>query len=463
MIDPNILLQSKPVNIETPLEAQGQVQQVQNLRNLGQIQQGTIAMQPGELTAQSQENQGRAIALHGQQMLNDAMASSVTRDKNGNVVFDKDAIASKLAAGNAGAQIPAVMESLTKIDQANATLQETKARAANYQQELATAQRDYLGTGALAVKDMGYDPHAAVSFVAHALAAKNIDQDTANSVTQKILANPTPQNVQSLVDPLIGQSPKAQEEIRKRAVEANAEARTRVLEDREQDYQDSISGRNQGNWVQSKEPRDGQALYYNTKTGEEKVGGPVDTPEKTRGGLTANAQGVQARANEKEATEAAKTEAAQDAIRDGIGNALRQGDVYYNPKGETLSFDKQIPRLSKDESDDEYKARAAPIIQSLTREMDLRGAAATTQANAATARKNNAILKNGGTPDVSTEQAIAKRGDWGGKAAAPPVEAAPQQAPAQQQVKEGTIIVNPKTKERRKFTQGRWKVISAGA
>jgi hypothetical protein len=72
MIDPNILLQSRPVDIETPLQAQTQAQNLTNLAN-------QAALQRADLTAVNQQNQMRQTQMQDQQTLRQAFL-----DSNGN-------------------------------------------------------------------------------------------------------------------------------------------------------------------------------------------------------------------------------------------------------------------------------------------------------------------------------------------------------------------------------------------
>lgn len=68
MIDPQILFQQQPFKIETPLEAQTQVQNLSNLGNQGQLQQNAIV-------AGGQENQQRQMDLDDQKLFRQAFAS----------------------------------------------------------------------------------------------------------------------------------------------------------------------------------------------------------------------------------------------------------------------------------------------------------------------------------------------------------------------------------------------------
>jgi len=108
MIDPSILLQSRPVDTWTSAT------QAQNLQNMGtqnQLQQqqlaqtkalapGALTLQQGAITGQGQENQQRAIDLKNQADTNAAIQKNIVTDPaSGKVSINHDGVVSTLAQG----------------------------------------------------------------------------------------------------------------------------------------------------------------------------------------------------------------------------------------------------------------------------------------------------------------------------------------------------------------------------
>ncbi len=228
MIDPEILLQSKPAQIEQPLEAQAQIQGVQNLRNLGQLQQGQIAMQPGELQAQSLANQQSQLTMQRTQALNDAYrqaytppsqaggaapgpaTSSVVRDPSGNQLpgapsyngsggasasggastpgIDVGKLTSALAMGPAASQIPEILKGVNEFQKSTADLATANTKAA-------TDQADYAGSVGATIHKAQDDPRLFLVLAQHALDSKAVDPKVVgplmNQVVQALQQDPS--------------------------------------------------------------------------------------------------------------------------------------------------------------------------------------------------------------------------------------------------------------------------------
>jgi hypothetical protein len=400
MIDANILLQSRPVQIQTPLEAQAQVQQVQNLRNLGQLQKGQIAMQPGELELQAkqvaaaeQENQQRQLALDNQRFTNDAIARNIKVDpQTGQASIDHAGVSSTLAAGGHGVAAlnytraaTDVQKGVLEVQQAGETLNQNRVQ--------------HLGSLAGAVLNVPLGPNGDTTARAATYAAARLSAIQHHQINPGDLPDVYTPEMDAKLGALRDQGiTPAQQVTEKNAASlaASSAKRADALEARAEAFQESVSARADREAAQSAE-----TARHNRETerqGQERI-------DKPRTASTAGAR----TANQKEFDSAQKEEQKQDGIRSGIGSALKDGNTYFAPNGQTVSFDKQIPQ-KKDEEDEDYQARRAKLVKSYQNEMRVRLEQATTAANAATARKNNATLANGAVPDVSTAQAIAKRG-----------------------------------------------------
>jgi hypothetical protein len=194
MIDPAYLEAAKPMPIMTPLEADTQAQQFQNLANVGQIQQGQIAAQPGQLQAQTLQNQQTQQQLDQTKALNAAYAGALTPGANGGPpTIDTDKLAAAVAL-HAGAAYAGVMKSITENQEAAAKLGAART-------QLATDQADYAGGIGNTVKQAGYSPQLMITQAQLALNAKAVDP----AVVQPIIARLT----QSLEDDPTGQQAKA--------------------------------------------------------------------------------------------------------------------------------------------------------------------------------------------------------------------------------------------------------------
>jgi hypothetical protein len=203
-----------------------QVAKLSQLRNM-QLQQqlGQQQLQAGAI-----ENQQKQRALDAQTALNDSMRSHVTTGPDGRPVFDIPGISRSLIDSGHGDQVPAITEHLQKIDETAAGITEKQAQAAKANQEVKTAQSDYQGLVGVGIKDMGYQPGAAIAGIAHAVAQKQLDPQSAQDLTAKIQANPTPQFVQSLVDPMIQQSAAAQKLLNERTTAAASTTRANAAQ-----------------------------------------------------------------------------------------------------------------------------------------------------------------------------------------------------------------------------------------
>jgi hypothetical protein len=218
-LDPNIILRQQPV--ADPVQNYAKILQLKNL----QAQQPLIQqqIQAGQQEAQSKglQIQQQQQALNSQKALDDAMKGAITTNPDGTPSFNREAVTNHLTQAGYGHLVPGVIKQLGDSEKSFVDLAKAKNDVAEGQQKIAGLQTDALGSLGLSVKAANYDPQAAVAAVAFALAHKSIDQQTALGITQKIQANPTPDNVKTLVEPLIAASPKAQESLKNQAQAGN--------------------------------------------------------------------------------------------------------------------------------------------------------------------------------------------------------------------------------------------------
>lgn len=208
MIDPSILLQSKPVQVETPLEAQAQVQQVQNLGNVGQLQRAQLAMAPGELQAQQLDNRTKQAAFDAQKVLDGALGAAYKQGPDGSLQLNQDAVTKYFVDNGKAHLIPGVLENFAKMKKDAADAQKTTAEAETANTNLAAS------TGA-GIRDAGYDPNVALGKLAYLAKTGAIPLAQAHQFTAQIsaLVQQNPNNpdavtagIKQLVDPLIASS-----------------------------------------------------------------------------------------------------------------------------------------------------------------------------------------------------------------------------------------------------------------
>ena len=355
MIDPDILLQSKPVSIETPNDAALGAQSLQNLANQGQIQRGTIAQQAASVAATEQENQQRQMAIDNQQATNAAIAQNIKTGADGNPYIDHSGVVTTLTSAGKGVAALDYQKNATAVQQGVTALQEAN-------QKLAQAHAESIASVAAAV-DSAPTPQAKA-----AIYAMGIHSLTAN---HQIQPGEMPANYDPSLDPMIKGWAKMGISAQQQTQDANAasladssarradaaEKRADVAQDRADAAADAESWKPSGT-------RGGKQVYYNSKTGEEKLGGPVDmAPDKASGqngsSLTPDAQAIEDRAKQKAADDARAQMDNVHAQRTAIGGALavQNGSHYIDPR---------THRVAPDPMDDATRANLQQQFQNIT-------------------------------------------------------------------------------------------------
>jgi hypothetical protein len=499
MTDPSISLDYRPPQIEQPAQVFSQYANLRNLMNQGQLQQQ-------QLVGVGQENQMRQEQLDTMRATNQGYSDSLNADGT----IDVGKLTQSLAKQGHGSAIPSIIKAQTEYQKTIADLSETNGKVAAQQADaagmlgLATKKAGYTpafylmnlqgAINAKAVNPQLLQPH--IQAIQQAMLA-----DAHNGTTS---ANDL---VKQYADASINASPKAMAAVaaennslgRKSQGDADLANSQRVQA--ETDFKTAISSlianppKDAAGYqaqVEALKPAVQQRLYqavpaasYDPATSPGVLQRAGQTPaeiaasarltandnERNRhnramesqgqqranqgqqriddktanGGLTPGQASNVAFKNDAQYQAALKDEAGQDALNTALENAIKQGDYYVDNKGQPVPWSRAVPQL-KNEDPDEYKDRLAGVKSGFLADMQTRRQAAIKAANAATVRKNAAIVQNGGTPTVSNEQAAAARGGQ-------PANGPQQQAPPV----EGTIVrslTNPK--QRLILRGGKW-------
>jgi type II secretory pathway pseudopilin PulG len=115
-LDPNIILQSTPT--PTPFQQYGQLLQLRNAQQQGQLQQA-------QLQGANLQNQQQQIQLNAEQTLDKAYQSAFTTGDDGNPSLNQDKLSSYLAQNGAGHLLPQVMKGFTDMKKSAADTSST--------------------------------------------------------------------------------------------------------------------------------------------------------------------------------------------------------------------------------------------------------------------------------------------------------------------------------------------------
>lgn len=209
MIDPNIALGVRPINLEGPMDAYQQAMGLKTMANQQQLQQA-------QLTGAQQENQMRQIQIDQTQKLNNIYRNAFTAPADGSAPqLDVNKLQRDMAQAGLGSRIPEAMQHYTEY-------QKSLTDLASSQNQLAERQADSAGMLGLSIKKAGYDPHLALAGMQDAINAKAVNpqalQPVIGVLQQAFQQDPTGQSarqfVQKFADSAIARSPKAQEAIK---------------------------------------------------------------------------------------------------------------------------------------------------------------------------------------------------------------------------------------------------------
>jgi hypothetical protein len=488
MTDPSISLDYRPPQIDQPAQVFSQYANLRNLMNQGQLQQQQIV-------AAGQENQQRAIELKNEADTNKAVQANIVTDPTtGRISINHDGVVQAL--GQAGNGVAAMQYQKNAV--AFQTGLNTLAESNN---KLQTAHRDNLASVAASILDAPPEARALLYPIAVKSAIANhqvnpgelpaqydpsflpqleqlrrnsgaqskldsaaktaggrVDQgqaDLANaqrlqgeadfkSAVSNVLANP-PKDAASYQAQLKKFSPAVQARLQQVVPGASYDpaASPGVLQRAGQSPAELATSTRLAATADERSRHD-RAMENTASTRADQGQQRIDN-KTANGGLTPGQATNVAFKNDAQYQAALKDEAAQDALNSGLQNAIKQGDYYVDNKGQPVPWSRAVPQLKNEEPED-YQTRLASVKPGFISDMQTRRQAAIKAANAATVRKNAAIVQNGGTPTVSNEQAAAARGGQqanGPQQQAPPVE--------------GTIVrSNTNPKQRLILRGGKW-------
>jgi hypothetical protein len=389
MIDPNIALSYRPTDlgIDTPTQVMTSTQQLSNLQQVGKMEQA-------QTTGLTQENDARALQMKTAAATNAAIAANAKPDANGNVVIDHAGVVKTLSQNGMGLAAQQYQDAQTKRDQDLAKLTgDQLTNAAKQHQMIESALGSVIGLKDPAARQKAWDEQVKFAYD--------------NKLAAKGTLSPTPPDDATL-QTMLWSSMDGQQQIQERLAQQNAasaEKRADAAETKSDAYMDYVTGKNQPKqavftkqYDKDNHPimqgPDGK-LYVDTSV----TGAPYtdSTTGKDRK-VTPDAMLADRRANEKdyETQAGAEIKARQEA--QALQTALSDGRGYVDEKGKYKSFSSMKRTDGQDLTDDDKAAYVQDMKQRL--------AVSQNAIETAVSNKNNAMQRNGVTPQVSTQQAI---------------------------------------------------------
>jgi hypothetical protein len=429
MIDPQIALEGRAPQFNDPLTAANKAQSLANLGNQAQLQQQAIA-----------ENRK---ALNDQQVLNSAIAQNTRRGADGVPVTDDNAVMNSLAAAGKG-------DLLEKYRNSVAAMQENRIKMQEQQDTINTGH--IVHVGALANSILAIDDpvaqtaayHQGVQMAMHNGWLKPGDaSDTWNDQTKAQL--------QSYVGAATSIADQYKEKYGQEKLDAltgqvaASNERALAARDRAKAAEDKA---NQDEWADASFTSGGHPVAYNKRTGEYAVKSNISVDADPNAGgkgkqVTPDANLGEQRANQNdyEKNQAAETNAL--SLRTSLDQALKNGKTYVDKAGNVKAFSslKNADGTALDADD------VAALQAGMRQYRDV----VQKQLENAVTEKNNAIQRNGGTPQISTADAIAAYRQGGPQQ--PASAAAARPAP---KYKEGDVVVNKATKQRMVLKNNQW-------
>jgi hypothetical protein len=213
-----------------------QYAKVQALKN------GILQQQSDALDIQQKQQQ-----IAGQKALDDAMTNAYTRNADGTLELNVDAVTNGLTQKGFGHLVPGVLKNA-------ADMQESAAKAKTAVLAAKNATNDYTASALATIHDSGYDPHVAIGALAHAVDSGIVPAQQAAALTAQIQQNPTPDGVKQVLAPIFAASPGFQERIQKQqtadaattsagAKKTDADINTaRFQREKDQDFINAVGG-----------------------------------------------------------------------------------------------------------------------------------------------------------------------------------------------------------------------------
>lgn len=371
MIDPNIALAYKPVEVQDPLEVAARQASLKTIANQQQLQQA-------QLTGVNQENQQRQQQMTDDQQFRQLFNQSM---QSGQPVSTGQ-IMQTLGPVRGSAYQKSVLET-----------QKTQAEMKELSDKHATAEADFAGSLGYQIQQAGYSPQSVAAAVqqAHAAGYEQEAQQFAQVATQ------TPSAIKGVVDGLVSKSPKQQEIANARETSQARTSEAATAQDR-LDWQQQ-NGQQQRDQAAANAA---EAARHNKVTegqGSQRIVISQDREGRLADGTGGSGQSVTANTNENIYDQSSKAEVQYSQQRSQIGSALKSGTVYVDQSGKATPF---AQMKTADGS-----ALGASDISAMQDQMRARYQAASKGMVDAIAAKNNAMMRNRQTPGVSTAQAAA--------------------------------------------------------
>ena len=199
-IDPSLITdtlsrwQSPQFTMPDPLAQYAKIQALKN---------GILQQQSDALDLQQKQQQ-----IAGQKALDDAMTNAYTRNPDGSLELNADAVTNGLTQKGFGHLVPGLLKNFTDMKKSAADAQTAQVASKN-------ATNDYIASALGTVYDSGFDPHVAIGALAHAVDSGIVPAQQAAALTAQIQQNPTPDGVKQVFAPLFAASPGFQERIDK--------------------------------------------------------------------------------------------------------------------------------------------------------------------------------------------------------------------------------------------------------
>jgi hypothetical protein len=339
-IDPSILLQSKPVQVQSSLDAQTQAQNLRNLGTTNQLQQGELRQQDATLQGTQQANQQRQNDLDIQAAINKAIPQNIAPGKDGKIAINHDGVVQTLlqagqgqAALNYQTHATAIQKGVTDLQEAQGKLNDQHVKA--------------FGSSAGAVADApdGAKPALYNMFVQSGIANGQIHPgewpeqytpDLDARLKAARTAGQTPQEQETIKNTQAATKVAQQRADVADAAEANREVHEAETE-RENRLRDDINDRRVSALEKNADTNSRRADTYATRVDDQAAA--IDPA--TGKPMTAGQRAVQERADQRERDTGRKLMDTVHQQRTAIGGALSvaNGDRYTDPKSGKPSTD----------------------------------------------------------------------------------------------------------------------------
>lgn len=243
IVNPQIPLEAQAPRPSDPLEAYSRVMALKSA--LGQQQLQQQALQSGAIDQQTRQMQ--LDQMHAQ---NAIWAKAFKVDADGTPSIDQNALKQVLADNPNGAgAIPQVLENVTKYHQSLATLNKTIQESAETANKVRVQGQDAAGYLGLSIKQAGYEPRMALGLMGQAADSNPALKERLVPVIQQgqklMILDPSGAKAteffQQTFDPLIAQSPAAQEAIAKSAAANKANTEANLLQTKQAALKDLVA------------------------------------------------------------------------------------------------------------------------------------------------------------------------------------------------------------------------------